>query len=230
MNAATLSKHRWRVLNNENSIWERTFRSLYKWGVFNQDAGTEKVKRSYFWKGEVNRMQAVKDGYTWKLGDGSSIYIFTESSLDGISAWFKGDAECIKRISDGIGYYSKVGNEKTRHRRIFIAAYKHSHQLLQVLHRRSSYHSYYLLLTTASISVQGQDTRAGFYPRTCAKVEFIIRSAVQSNFESEPSIAPGLLRMHFHDCFVFQGCDASIFTFRGENCTTQSLIKGMRCQ
>ncbi|MBA0614029.1 hypothetical protein Godav_014366 [Gossypium davidsonii] len=66
-----------------------------------------------------------------------------------------------------------------------------------------------VMLAMAAALVQAQGTRVGFYARTCPRAESIVRSAVQSHFRSNPNIAPGLLRMHFHDCFV-QGCDASI--------------------
>ena len=48
-----------------------------------------------------------------------------------------------------------------------------------------------------------------FYSYICPEVESIVKETVTTYFNSNPTIAPGLLCMHFHDCFV-QGCDASI--------------------
>ncbi|XP_060169254.1 peroxidase N1-like [Lycium barbarum] len=66
-----------------------------------------------------------------------------------------------------------------------------------------------VMLAMATTMVRGQGTRVGFYSSTCPRVESIVQSTVKSHFQSDPTVAPGLLRMHFHDCFV-QGCDGSI--------------------
>lgn len=66
-----------------------------------------------------------------------------------------------------------------------------------------------LLLALVTNSISGQGTRVGFYRSTCPRAEDIVRSTVRSHFQSDPTVAPGLLRMFFHDCFV-HGCDGSI--------------------
>ncbi|XP_022963802.1 cationic peroxidase 2-like [Cucurbita moschata] len=66
-----------------------------------------------------------------------------------------------------------------------------------------------VVLGFAASTVHGQGTRLGFYRAKCPNAESIVRSTVQSHFMKDPTIAPGLLRMHSHDCFV-RGCDASV--------------------
>jgi len=42
----------------------------------------------------------------------------------------------------------------------------------------------------------------GSYDKSCPDAEKIVTSVVEAHFKTNPGIAPGVLRMHFHDCFV----------------------------
>ncbi|CAM6034737.1 unnamed protein product [Sphagnum compactum] len=48
-----------------------------------------------------------------------------------------------------------------------------------------------------------------FYRFSCPQAEQVIFDVVQSYIHNDPTLAPALLRMHFHDAFV-QGADASV--------------------
>ncbi|XP_022714970.1 putative Peroxidase 48 [Durio zibethinus] len=48
-----------------------------------------------------------------------------------------------------------------------------------------------------------------FYRETCPEAEKIIRDKVHQLFKIKAAVAPALLRLAFHDCFI-EGCDASV--------------------
>ncbi|BFG40868.1 hypothetical protein CerSpe_271420 [Prunus speciosa] len=48
-----------------------------------------------------------------------------------------------------------------------------------------------------------------FYESSCPKLNSIIRKHLKKVFKEDIGQAAGLLRLHFHDCFV-QGCDGSV--------------------
>ncbi|PON89004.1 Peroxidase [Trema orientale] len=67
---------------------------------------------------------------------------------------------------------------------------------------------FFLAILMMGLSVNAQ-LQTKFYSSSCPKAEAIVRSTVESHFNNDPTVAPGLLRLHFHDCFV-QGCDGSV--------------------
>lgn len=59
-----------------------------------------------------------------------------------------------------------------------------------------------LFMGVIVVAGQGGGLRPGFYSSSCPKAESIVRSTVQTHYNKDPTLAPALLRLHFHDCFV----------------------------
>ncbi|PAN51543.1 hypothetical protein PAHAL_9G601500 [Panicum hallii] len=65
------------------------------------------------------------------------------------------------------------------------------------------------LAAAASSPLASAQLDREFYKTSCPDAEKVIFDVVQKRFKADDSIAAGLLRLVFHDCFA-NGCDASI--------------------
>lgn len=67
-----------------------------------------------------------------------------------------------------------------------------------------------LLLIAAQLqAVCRADLRYGFYGKTCPGVEALVQKVVFDAFNKDDTVAAGLIRLYFHDCFVRVRCSAA---------------------
>ncbi|KAJ8497573.1 hypothetical protein OPV22_008125 [Ensete ventricosum] len=66
-----------------------------------------------------------------------------------------------------------------------------------------------LLLSLAHAPTIVLSLEVHYYRKSCPRAEIIVKQVVRRHFLRDPSVPAGLLRLHFHDCFV-RGCDASV--------------------
>ncbi|XP_006657392.2 peroxidase 39-like [Oryza brachyantha] len=68
-----------------------------------------------------------------------------------------------------------------------------------------------VVVVAAMMVVVGAEAQLqyGFYNASCPGVEEMVRAELKSIFANDTTLRAGLLRLHFHDCFV-RGCDASL--------------------
>jgi peroxidase len=64
-----------------------------------------------------------------------------------------------------------------------------------------------LMLVSAAGGARGgrqqqQQLRMGFYDKSCPVAERIVGDYVRQHVRRVPTVAPALLRTHYHDCFV----------------------------
>ncbi|CAL0299945.1 unnamed protein product [Lupinus luteus] len=55
----------------------------------------------------------------------------------------------------------------------------------------------------------GDGLNMNYYFMSCPFVEPVVQNIVNNALQNDPTLAAGLIRLHFHDCFI-EGCDGSV--------------------
>ena len=79
-NDALLARQAWRLFQNKNSLFHRVFKSK----IFPHCSFMEAVDSpiaSYAWQSILKGREVLKEGMRWRVGDGTSIWIWTDPWL-----------------------------------------------------------------------------------------------------------------------------------------------------
>ncbi|ONK79388.1 uncharacterized protein A4U43_C01F5850 [Asparagus officinalis] len=84
-----------------------------------------------------------------------------------------------------------------------------------------------VLYSSVSLAQDNSQLSLDYYKKSCPDAEKIVREEMECAVHEDPRNAAGILRLHFHDCFV-QGCDGSVLlddtvTLKGEKKASESL-------
>ncbi|KAJ1283606.1 hypothetical protein BS78_03G141100 [Paspalum vaginatum] len=77
-----------------------------------------------------------------------------------------------------------------------------------------------VVLALLPATATGAGLKVGFYNKSCPSAEALVQQAVAAAFKNNSGIAAGLIRLHFHDCFV-RGCDGSVLIDTTANNTAE---------
>lgn len=68
-----------------------------------------------------------------------------------------------------------------------------------------------LLIILGRLEAAAEKLQVGFYRNTCKVAESIVKEEVRNAFFRNTGIAPGIVRLQFHDCFVRASSNNSFF-------------------
>ncbi|XP_057775205.1 peroxidase 64-like [Salvia miltiorrhiza] len=66
-----------------------------------------------------------------------------------------------------------------------------------------------IILIISSVVCSSNSMSVDYYKHTCPEAEPVVAKMVHKGMINDKTVPAGLLRMHFHDCFI-RGCDASV--------------------
>jgi hypothetical protein len=70
-----------------------------------------------------------------------------------------------------------------------------------------------VLIALLPASAIAAGLKVGFYNKSCPSAEALVQQAVAAAFKNDSGIAAGLIRLHFHDCFVRVRAACFLFVF-----------------